>query len=74
MEENQLTAEIHNRNTLESWAAMMNKEQEAILFSIAINDNSDLNFYTTLKNKEQVERLLIRSLKILQNSKPINLI
>lgn len=74
MEENKLTAEIHNRNTLESWAAMMNKEQEAILFSIAINDNSDLNFYTTLKNKEQVERLLIRSLKILQNSKPINLI
>jgi len=74
MEENQLSAEIHNRNTLESWAAMMNKEQEAILFAIAINDNSDLNFYTTLKNKEQVERLLIRSLKILQNSKPINLI
>jgi len=74
MEENQLSAEIHNRNTLESWSAMMNKEQEAILFSIAINDNSDLNFYTTLKNKEQVERLLIRSLKILQNSKPINLI
>jgi len=74
MEENELSAQIHNRNTLESWAAMMNKEQEAILFSIAINDNSDLNFYTTLKNKEQVERLLIRSLKILQNSKPINLI
>lgn len=72
MEENELTAQIHNRNTLESWAACMNIEKEAILFSIAINDNSDLNFYTTLKNKEQVERLLIRSLKILQNSKAIN--